>query len=135
MVDVVILNQGFDNRADFGLSMNIQGRVGNTVLGNLELTAAGADQDPCLAAFIESAAVDLLGNLVDAGAHDLIQNIRRHVDEVDDNTVVRVEIFNGIGDCNGIIGGNHLLDLRCRRNHGYENNLLFVYISKKRAEK
>lgn len=130
VVDVVILNQGFDDCADFGLAVNIQSSIGNTILGDLELTAAGADQNSGRAAMIEGAAVDLLGDLVDAGTHDLIQDIRRHVDEVDDNAVVGVEIFNGIGNCNGIVGGNHLLDLRCRRNNCYENDFLSISVGK-----
>ena len=104
VVDVVVLDQGLDDVAYFGLALLVQRRVGNTVLGDLELAAAGADQNSGLAALVEGTAVDLLGNLLDACDHDLIQDFRRHVDQVDYYSVVGVEILDGIGDGNGIIG-------------------------------
>ena len=138
MVYAVVRFQGFDDRSDFSLSLLVQSRVGNAVLGNLELAAACTDQDTCLAALVKGTAVDFLRNLLNTGRHDVDQGIRRHVDEIDYDSVVRVQIRNCVGNRNGIVGGNDLLDFRCGRNYGNKYYFLcfidLAPVSKQRAD-
>ena len=94
-INIVILNQGLYYPLDLVLPGGVQGRVCNSVLGDLELAAAGSDEHTCTAALMEGSAGDLLSYLGDACVEDLVEDLRGHVDKIYDNAVVHVELHYG----------------------------------------